>query len=328
MKFENVLDDFRVLGGVANNIDCHESINGGRGLFAFNPKLPIQIHCRPNFLLEYQDIQLDDQKHIKVSERGSNNKEIKSFYEKFHRYFGWSAGGFDEIRGFYNELNLLPDEIKKFLSIFGWPSSSFKKLSDNELLDHYLVSRQININSKKIIMPFIEMINHSPNGNNYVIDDGIKFNGYFNGEIFANYNSHVDMFHFFRNYRFVSVTGCMLSCDMSIDFPSIGRIFISRFDGIVNKDRGLTLPQVKKTEGKLSISFVELFNKHGRAREIFTELMSSYDIPLAKANEIFNGIIEINIQVLIAFLDKSNKLKGRAIENLRTIAKTHLQILN
>jgi len=328
MKFEKFLDDFRVLGGVANNIDCLQAKDGGRGLFAFNPNLPIQIHCPPNLLLECQDIQLDDQKHIKVSEKAINSKEIKSFYEDFHKHFGWSAGGFDEMRGFYNELNSLPGEIKKFLSIFGWPNSSFNQLSDNELLGHYLVSRQININSKQIIMPLIEMINHSPNGNNYVFDDGVKFNGHFKGEIFANYNCHVDMFHFFRNYRFVSTTNCLLSCDVSFDFPSIGRIFISRFDGIANKDRGLTLPQVKKSDGKVSISFVELFNKQGRALKIFTELMNSCNIPFAKATEIFNGIIEINIQVLNAFLDKSNKLEGRVIDNLRTIAKTHLKILN
>ena len=93
-------------------------------------------------------------------------------------------------------------------------------------------------------------------------EDGVKFNGNFKDEIFANYNCHVDMFHFYRNYQFVSPTNYLLSCDVSFDFPSIGRVFISRFDNILNKDGSLKLPQVNKTKDQLSISFVELFNKY------------------------------------------------------------------
>jgi hypothetical protein len=326
MEFKEILVEFRALGGIANNIDCRQAKNG-RGLFALNPDLPIQLHCPPYLLLEHQSIQLDDQKHIQVSEKSNANKHLKSFYEKFHKRFGWSAGGFNQIKDFHNELVMLPKEIKEFLAILGWPETSFHELSDGEFLEYYLVSRQIDINSKRMIMPIIEMINHSPNGNNYIIQDGVKFNGNFKDEIFANYNCHVDMFHFYRNYQFVSPTNYLLSCDVSFDFPSIGQVFISRFDNIQNKDGSLKLPQVKKTKDQLSISFVELFNNEGNAREIFSELIKTHGVSLTKANEIFDGLIEHNKQVLNSFLDTCNKSEGRVIEDLKTIAKTHLQIM-
>ena len=327
MEFKEILVEFRALGGIANNIDCRQAKNG-RGLFAVNPDLPIQLHCPPNLLLERQYIQLDDQKHIQVSEKANANKHLKSFYEKFHKHFGWSAGGLNQIRDFHNELVLLPKDIKEFLAILGWHETSFHELNDGKLLEHYLMSHQIDINSKPMIMPIIEMINHSSNGNNYIIEDGIKFNGNFKDELFANYNCNIDMFHFYRNYHFVSPTNYLLSCDVSFDFPSIGRVFISRFDNILNQEDSLKTPQFKKSNNQLSISFVELSNKQGNARPIFVKLMQSNNISSTKANEIFDGLIEHNKQVLDAFLAECNKSDGRIIEDLKTIAKIHLQILN
>ena len=327
MEFKEILVEFRALGGIANNIDCRQAKNG-RGLFAIKPDLPIQLHCPPNLLIERQYIQLDDQKHIQVSEKANANKHLKSFYEKFHKHFGWSAGGLNQIRDFHNELVLLPKDIKEFLAILGWHETSFHELNDGKLLEHYLMSHQIDINSKPMIMPIIEMINHSSNGNNYIIEDGIKFNGNFKDELFANYNCNIDMFHFYRNYHFVSPTNYLLSCDVSFDFPSIGRVFISRFDNILNQEDSLKTPQFKKSNNQLSISFVELSNKQGNARPIFVKLMQSNNISSTKANEIFDGLIEHNKQVLDAFLAECNKSDGRIIEDLKTIAKIHLQILN
>ena len=327
MEFKEILVEFRALGGIANNIDCRQAKNG-RGLFTLNPDLPIQLHCPPNLLLERQFIELDNKKQIQVSKKANINSGFKSFFEKFHQYFGWGAGGLHEKRDFYNDLVLLPKEIKEFLAILGWAEYSFNEFSENDLLDHYLVSRQIGINTKHIMMPIIDMINHSPQGNNFIVDNGIKFEGNFKDEIFANYNCNIDMFHFYRNYHFVSPTNYLLSCDVSFDFPSIGRVFISRFDNILNQKDSLKTPQFKKSNNQLSISFVELSNKQGNARPIFVKLMQSNNISSTKANEIFDGLIEHNKQVLDAFLAECNKSDGRIIEDLKTIAKIHLQILN
>ena len=55
--------------------------------------------------------------------------------------------------------------------------------------------------------------------------------------------------------------------------------------------------------------------------------MKAHDISSTKANEIFDGLIEHNKQVLNSFLEACNKSEGRIIEDLKTIAKTHLRIL-
>ena len=51
-------------------------------------------------------------------------------------------------------------------------------------------------------------------------------------------------------------------------------------------------------------------------------------IQRSKANEIFDGLIQHNKQVLISFLDACSKSEGKVIEDLKTIAKTQLQILD
>ena len=157
MEFKETLVEFRALGGIANNVDCRQAKNG-RGLFAVNPDLPIQLHCPPNLLLERQYIQLDDQKHIQVSEKANANKHLKSFYEKFHKYFGWSAGGFNQIRDFHNELVLLPKDIKEFLAILGWYETSFHELNDGKLLpleDNPTLSLPINMLLSPVVLLFV-----------------------------------------------------------------------------------------------------------------------------------------------------------------------------
>jgi hypothetical protein len=106
MRFENFLNDFKALGGFAKNIVCLDG-KYGRGLFANDPNSHIQIHVPPNLLIESKYIELDNQKNIKVSEKAPNRKELKSLYENFHRYFGWGAGGSENLRNFYQDVGIV-----------------------------------------------------------------------------------------------------------------------------------------------------------------------------------------------------------------------------
>lgn len=45
-------------------------------------------------------------------------------------------------------------------------------------------------------MPIIELINHSPDGKQYLASEGVKFVGTFKGEVLASYHGSFDAIHF------------------------------------------------------------------------------------------------------------------------------------
>ena len=79
MRFSEILHEFRILGGIAINVDCREG-KYAKGLFSINPKKPIKIHFPTNLLIEPRHIELNTDNQITLSEKSQKDKRVKSFY--------------------------------------------------------------------------------------------------------------------------------------------------------------------------------------------------------------------------------------------------------
>jgi hypothetical protein len=329
MQFTEILDKFRALGGVAENIELR---NGryGRGLFPINPNKPIKIKIPSNLLASPTWLILDSNNHIRIKLNLGLDPAWVDFYESYQQFFGWDNVVINELSEYHNELIKLPKKIKQFLLLFGWYDADFDKKNIKDYFSEYLAGRQIRIGSESKLMPIIELINHSHDGKQYLADDGIKFEGTFKDEVLACYHGSFDALHFFRIYHFNSESTTVISCDVKIDVPNVGLITISRFDAMLDIKDGLVIPRMIKTKSGIQIDFIELVNKKNKLtpRKIFTDGIQRFNIPLLVANQIFDGLIEHNRKAYSDFVSECRLSNNKVAKELESIALNQLKLLS
>lgn len=329
MKFTEILEKFRVLGGVAENIELRDG-HYGRGIFPINPNLPIKIIVPKHLLASPSWLKLDHDNHIKINPKLGLDPAFIDFYESYQKFFGWSNVGFNELYDYHTELIKLPKKLKKFLLLFGWLDTDFDKKNIKDYLNEYFASRQIRIGNESKLMPVIELINHSRNGQQFVADDGVKFEGVFEREVLACYHDTLDAMHFFRTYHFKTESITVLSCDVKIEVPNLGVINISRFEAMLNFKDGVITPSMIKKRSEIKIDFLELVNNKNKLipRKIFIDGMKNFEIAPLVANQIFDGLIEHNRKTYTDFISECRLTTNKLAKQFESIALNQLKLLN
>lgn len=330
MKFTEILEQFRALGGTANNIELRYGIFG-KGLFPIDPKLPIKIVAPNNILISPNCIKLNNKNQIRLKFRSKFKLDSKliNFFEQYQEFFGWGDGGLSEVQGRHLELKALPEKIKQLLLSLGWTKYDFYEKDPKEYLKDYFISRQIGIKGESKIMPIFDLINHSPKGNSYIVDSGVMFEGIFKDELLANYHRNLDAFHFYRNYGVPSESSTILSCDVKIEIPDIAIIKISRLDNAISSENGFTKPRASKNGAEIHISFLEISNKTGSElpRKDFIEQMQKFNIPQAELIKIFDGLIDHNIKMRKDLIAQSKYCLYKIAKDIEQIAAEQLNVL-
>jgi hypothetical protein len=299
MEFTQILNAFRSLGGIAENIQL---LNGsyGRGLAPINRSLPIKIYAPSHLLPDFESVVLDKSGQIRLDSNLNLNSKLVSFHENYQKHFGWGCGGLIAEQSYQDRLDKLPRGIKDILLIFGWTLGDFGMKSPDQFLNSYLISRKIRIGDNSKLMPIIELLNHSHHGANFLIDRGIKVTGIFKDEILVNYHNSLDPFHFLKNYRFFSPSSTTLSCDVEIKVSDVLSIKISRLDELSDIKKNRKIPRVEQGRNLIKISYLEISNKTNptQAKDCFNELLQPYAIKSEVINSVFSGLVRHNHQVL------------------------------
>lgn len=299
MEFAQILESFRSLGGIAENIELHNS-SFGRGLIPIKRNLPVNIYAPSNLLPDYESVALDKNQQIRLDPNLHPNSKFVSFYENYQKYFGWGYGGLTAEKNHQDRLDKLPRSIKNILLIFGWTHRDFGKKSANQYLNSYLLGRKIRIGNASKLMPIIELLNHSNHGSNFLIDQGIKITGVFKDEILVNYHNSLDPFHFLKSYRFSSPATTILSCDVEIKVSDTLSLKISRFDQLSEIKKNTKMPKVEQQGHLIKISYLEISNKTHptKPKNCFNELLQPFAIKSEIINSLFSGLVSHNHQIL------------------------------
>lgn len=328
MEFTEILDQFRALGGVADNVElCHQQY--GRDIFPINPKLPIKIKAPAHLLASPSWLHLDRDNHIRVNKMLGLAPAFISFYEDYQKFFGWSNGGLEELSAHHNALRGLSKTLKQYLLLFGWVKSDFDSKTINDHMNDYFVSRQIGIENESKLMPILELINHSPTGIQYIIKDGVHVEGIFKTEVLTCYRKNFDAFHFFRNYHFSTENNTALSCNVKIKVPNIGTINIWRFDSTFDIKGGVIRSKITKSNSEINISFLELVSdgKITSPKKEFANRMHEFHLPANTSNEIFDGLILHNRKALEDMIVECKLSSNMIAKGLESIAAKQLQLL-
>lgn len=331
MEFHEILTQFRSLGGVAENLTLRHGTHG-RGLFAINPGRPVQLHVPEQLLVAPQWVELDETDNIRVAAKHSSSLTAKAiaFFEQYQKCLGWGHGGLDTIKQHQRALQALPPKLKNFLHILGGAEELGQKPTSKYCLQKYFVTRQIGSRSGSRLMPIAELINHAPDGLPYVLEDGIKVVGVVKDEILTSYHSHLDAFHFFINYHFVTPANSALSCEVTVEVPDVGTLTIARMDHLADIQDKIRIPKITKSGARMNLSFVEIANKNNpsQPRKTFVHLMAAQYVSIPIAHALFDGIIEHNRQVLRELIQACHRHPSAMTSSLERAASFQLAAIN
>jgi len=321
MLKDNILDLLKIHGGIANNIKIKRGIYG-RGIFTLNSSKKSELFLPKELLVDSSKIIVDDNYNLNIEYACSDNKLSKNFLKKYFEDYGFNINTKNDIDIFYNKISNLSTELKNYLNFFFNKYFFENKFSKKDYIDLYLNSRQIEIRNKKYFMPLVELFNHSAQGTDYIFSEGLYVNGFFQDEIFTNYNIDYDSFEFFKNYQFFSKQKKALSCKIQVNFRN-KKIIIERNSNEYKIIKNIKLPISTTIENTIFISHIDLteVKRNKNYYNLIIKDFIKYGLDHNEANEFFKNLFNYNMNLL-------HKIKNECVNQNASIAIEISKIVN
>ena len=201
-KWKEMLEEFRALGGVADNVELRKG-SLGPGLFPIDPKLPTKIVAPQNLLFKVKDVEFKRNK-IRIKDDSKVPERERAFFESYEKDFSWGAGGKMDCEAFFESVGTLPENVRNVLvqdlSLAGLKEM---KSGPDRTQRRFLRSRMITYKGGHVIMPVVDLANHGVKGCPFGIKEGITIGGTFEDEVLAHYGM-VDPYGAFDVWGFTS----------------------------------------------------------------------------------------------------------------------------
>lgn len=328
-NWEKTLDEFRKLGGVADNVILSEGIYG-RGLFPKDSNLPVTIEVPKELLLQNEWLKIDEKNEPILSDECDWISEKKKFYLSYLRDFAFTAQVEKEIMEQQTEFSLLPESVISMLRGFGFRISLFQKQNVSSCLEIFKNSRRILLKDNRLVlMPLIELVNHDEKSKiTFSFDSGVSIGGKFSNEILINYAMGGDAISMYETYRFSTLKPYAFSGNLAINLGS-NVIKIARYTNLYNKIDKTNIPKVIVQGNEINLSFLVVGSMNDRSspKKIFLKLMANVGMPVRMADELFDGIVNMNRQFFNNLLKELEPLSGNVVDGLRIMAKNQLMAI-
>jgi hypothetical protein len=196
--WDEMLDEFRALGGTAENIRLGEGALG-RGIFTIDPSKPVAIRIPPNLLMEIADAAFENGAFRVRAGSGIGARE-KAFLESYEERFSWGGGGREDIAQVFEQAQALPAELRERLRAEFRCGDWFGAVTSKAIEECFLASRCIGWRGRMVVMPIVELANHG-DGADYDTANGVSLAGTFAHEVLVRY-SRIDSYGLFLNWGF------------------------------------------------------------------------------------------------------------------------------
>ena len=253
-----MLDDFRALGGTAENIEQRRG-QWGNGLFPIDPQKPVVIAIPAELLIDSDHLTLDGDDLV-VGPQADAPDEVREFINRYQKYFSWGAEGRRNAEDFEKNLKTLPDALltrlrqARLINLEARHKGSWPEL----LRKRFLQSRRINYHDRQVSMPIIELINHSSKSPGYAINNGIQFKGRFSDEITVNYSPNSDALLRFFSYGFASQEPGAYSLPMHLKLRNAVTLHIGMETSKIEPRDKLPLPKAELDERRWKLAHLRV----------------------------------------------------------------------
>jgi hypothetical protein len=314
--WDRMIEEFRALGGVADNVSVKQG-PFGRGLFPVDPAKPVTIFAPKNLLYSISDLEFTGGAlRVKKNASGVSERE-KEFFNAYQEAFSWGAGGQKDTAAFVESMDALPADLRDRLTKQFALITVFRGSAEERTQRRFLRSRMIHSQGKQVVMPVVELVNHGTAGVGFEYKDGISVKGTFPDEILVRYNL-TDPLGVITVWGFASEEPVAFSLPMRVPAGN-RRLVIMRNFGQIEKLGNTRAPTVKVAGETITLSHLMLGHKKfpRLGKGVFYRLMKGQGIEHDAAEEIFDRILHFNRMQFLQLMQDLEGVEGPAAEMLR-----------
>ncbi|HEY8696323.1 MAG TPA: hypothetical protein VIM02_01805 [Rhizomicrobium sp.] len=325
--WNEMLDEFRALGGTADNI-CLKQGPLGRGLFPVDQTKPVHIHIPENLLIDSADVFVEDGR-FRVSPNSPAGARERAFLENYENAFSWGSGGHADVERFLESMQALPETLRGLLADKFGLGVQFEDATPAFVLSRFLAARIFGYHGRSVVMPIIELANHG-DGSSYGDAGGISLSGQFPGEVLVRYSSS-DPLQIFMTWGFATDSPLALSIGGSLNTKAGKVVVIERkFEGQVRVTKGqpLWIPEVAIDGDQATLQYLMIGNRQfpRLSKGIFYRLMR--DAGFVNVEETFDVIQHMNRMHFLELIGALEGHEGPMIRTLRDMARFQLQAMS
>ena len=318
--WDELLDEFRALGGTAENIRLGHG-QFGRGLFPVDPAKPVVIDIPENLIVATEDMVLANGTP-RVAPGVQIGARERMWLDLYQADVAWGNGEAGGIRQMFDMAAALPKDLRRELLTEHQCGTWFLEPTEQLILERYFQSRHLSHKEKDVVMPLIELINHGDDGASYQSTDSIGFTGTFPGEIFARY-SDADTLGFFHAWGIATPRPLAFSVSLSGNIQSTPVKIERHYVGPARSERDW-IPKLQRNPDNIALPFAMIGNERfpRLSRGIFYRLMRNAGY--SGFEEPFDLIQHVN---RLHFLDLLKAVEGIDLPMARILqAVAHYQL--
>jgi hypothetical protein len=324
--WDELLDAFRGVGGVADNVVLRSGPYG-RGLYARKPGEPVRLYAPPNLLFRVDDMAFGDGR-LTLKPGAQVSERERAFFDGYHESFGWSGGGRADCEAFLGRLAAVPDALRKAVNAELMMEGFFDgdRAAPNRAETRFLGTRKIRRGDQMVLMPVLELINHTPIGPLMDLKNGAELKGVFADEIKFRY-AVTDALGVFTSWGFASDEALAFSLPLTFRFRN-RTVAVKRGAGKAVKAGQFQPPVVATEDGATVLSHVLLGHRSfpKLAKTQFYAVMRAVGEP--DAETIFDTIAHHNRLRYLKVLDLLEDRPGDLVNELRRMARFQLNAMS
>ena len=322
--WQDLLTEFRALGGIAENICLREGTSHGRGLFPVDPAKSVAIRIPENLLADSAWAEFPDGAFRLASTAPLGTRE-RAFLEEYQNTLSWGRGGRQHLEQIVEQAQQLPPELRQTLGTEFHCGPWFTEPSGQLIGELFVASRPIRYKGRKVFMPFIELANHGA-GPPIATGDGVAIQGTFTGEVLLKY-ANFDAQGMFMTWGFA--TDQPQAFSIAIQGKVGGRpAQIGRDLGALDPTQEVWFPGLSQTQGIAQLEFLMIGNRrHPRAsKHIFSTLMR--DAGYSNFETAFETIQHANRMHFLKLLALAEDVEGEMARTVRRMTRFQLQAMS
>jgi len=321
--WNEVLDEFRTLGGIAENIRLGEGMLG-RGLFPIDPAIPVRLHTPENLLIKVSDVVFENGV-LRVSPSANVGARERKFFEDYHARISWGGGGRTEIETIFEQAQALPDALRRDLRTKYRCGSWFDEPVTSLIERAFIDSREFGYGDRDVMMPLIELANHG-DACTYGCERGISIEGIVKDEVTVRY-AETDTYGVFRSWGFDTGASLAFSIELEGTIDSARLLLERRTDGVQNGPSPW-VPTLTANGEVFKLNFLMLGNNNypRLCRGIFRRVVR--EAGFKDADETFDKIRRANFRHFLGLIEDLETVEGPMAQSLRRMARRQLQALS